>query len=76
MRLSKDWQTCEDFRPRNGQNLLSRNVLRQNTKVLKDYLSRSEQLSYGKHTPHLLTESLGWHSRYLRTGNMRPHEEN
>jgi len=33
-------------------------------------------LSYGKHTPHLLGESLGWHNRYLRTGNMRPHEEN
>ena len=44
--------------------------------LLKDYLSRSEQLSYGKHTPHLLTESLGWHSRYLRTGNMRAREEN
>src|SRR5579863_3579213 len=44
--------------------------------LLKDYLSRSEQLSYGKHTPHLLTESLGWHNRYLRTGNMRKQEEN
>jgi succinyl-CoA:acetate CoA-transferase len=44
--------------------------------LLQDYFSRSEQLSYGKHTPHLLTESLGWHSRYLRSGNMRPHEEN
>src|SRR5579864_1068792 len=43
--------------------------------LLKDYLSRSEQLSYGKHTPHLLTESLGWHNRYLRTGNMKPREE-
>ncbi len=44
--------------------------------LLKDYLSRAESLSYGKHTPHLLTESLGWHSRYLRTGNMRKQEEN
>jgi len=44
--------------------------------LLLDYLSRAERLSYGKHTPHLLTESLGWHNRYLRTGNMRPHEEN
>jgi succinyl-CoA:acetate CoA-transferase len=44
--------------------------------LLVDYLARSEQLSYGKHTPHLLTESLGWHNRYLRTGNMRPREEN
>src|SRR5579862_7493262 len=44
--------------------------------LLKDYLSRAESLSYGKHTPHLLTESLSWHSRYLRTGNMLPKEEN
>jgi len=43
--------------------------------LLKDYLSRAESLSYGKHTPHLLTESLGWHSRYLRTGSMRVREE-
>jgi succinyl-CoA:acetate CoA-transferase len=43
--------------------------------LLLDYLSRSSQLSYGKHTPHLLTESLSWHNRYLRTGNMRPREE-
>lgn len=44
--------------------------------LLIDYLSRAEHLSYGKHTPHLLTESLGWHNRYLRTGNMRRREEN
>ena len=41
---------------------------------LLDYLNRAERLSYGKHTPHLLTESLGWHSRYLRTGDMRVRE--
>ena len=44
--------------------------------LLVDYLARAERLSYGKHTPHLLTESLGWHSRYLRNGDMRPREEN
>ncbi len=44
--------------------------------LLLDYLKRAERLSYGKHTPHLLTESLGWHNRYLRTGNMRRMEEN
>ena len=43
--------------------------------VLVDYLSRAERLSYGKHTPHLPTESLGWHSRYLRSGQMKPREE-
>ncbi len=42
--------------------------------ILQDYLNRADRLSYGKHTPHLLTESLGWHSRYLRCGQMRPSE--
>lgn len=44
--------------------------------ALLDYLNRAERLSYGKHTPHLLTESLGWHNRYLRTGSMKVREEN
>ncbi len=43
--------------------------------ILADYLSRAESLSYGKHTPHLLTESLSWHNRYLRSGRMMPGEE-
>ncbi len=43
--------------------------------ALLEYLNRAERLSYGKHTPHLITESLSWHNRYLRTGSMR-HEEN
>ena len=37
---------------------------------LRDYFNRAERLSNGKHTPHLLTESLSWHSRYLRCGHM------
>ncbi|MGA2437655.1 MAG: acetyl-CoA hydrolase/transferase family protein [Acidobacteriaceae bacterium] len=37
---------------------------------LLDYYNRASRLSNGKHTPHLLTESLSWHSRYLRTGHM------
>jgi succinyl-CoA:acetate CoA-transferase len=44
--------------------------------ALLDYLNRAERLSYGKHTPHLLTESLAWHNRYLRSGSMRVREEN
>jgi len=44
--------------------------------LLVDYFNRAERLSYGKPTPHLPTESLGWHSRYLRSGHMRPREEN
>jgi succinyl-CoA:acetate CoA-transferase len=43
--------------------------------ALTDYLARAERLAYGRHTPHLLAESLAWHSRYLRTGNMKPHSE-
>ena len=37
---------------------------------LRDYFKSALSLSYGKHTPHLLSESLSWHSRYLRTGHM------
>jgi succinyl-CoA:acetate CoA-transferase len=44
--------------------------------LLEDYLARAERLSFGKHTPHLLGESLGWHNRYLRTGSMKAKEEN
>jgi succinyl-CoA:acetate CoA-transferase len=44
--------------------------------LLLDYLAHAERLSFGKHTPHLLTESLGWHNRYLRCGHMRPRGEN
>jgi succinyl-CoA:acetate CoA-transferase len=42
--------------------------------ALKDYADRAMRLSTGKHTPHLLTESLSWHSRYLRSGHMLRHE--
>jgi succinyl-CoA:acetate CoA-transferase len=38
--------------------------------LLLDYFHRAEQTSYGKHTPHLLTESLEWHNRFLKTGKM------
>jgi succinyl-CoA:acetate CoA-transferase len=43
--------------------------------ALRDYFNRAERLSYGKHTPHLLTESLSWHSRYLRCGHMLRQED-
>jgi succinyl-CoA:acetate CoA-transferase len=43
--------------------------------LLRDYMERAERLSFGKHTPHLLKESLGWHDRYVRTGRMLPHAE-
>ena len=44
--------------------------------LLQDYLNRAERLSYGRHTPHLLSEALGWHNRYLRCGQMKPQSEN
>ena len=40
--------------------------------LLKDYLARATALAFGKHTPHLLNESLSWHERYVRTGSMQP----
>ena len=42
--------------------------------ALRDYFNRAERLSYAKHTPHLLGESLSWHNRYLRCGHMLPQD--
>jgi succinyl-CoA:acetate CoA-transferase len=39
---------------------------------LQDYFDRAMAGIGGKHTPHLLEESLSWHSRFLRGGTMRP----
>ncbi|WP_049623314.1 acetyl-CoA hydrolase/transferase family protein [Frateuria defendens] len=38
---------------------------------LEDYFDRACRLSRGKHTPHLLDESLSWHQRFLDHGSMR-----
>ena len=68
----RDWLTCAGFHRASARTSSSINARIPDYKgLLLDYLNRAERLSYGKHTPHLLTESLGWHSRYLRTGNMR-----
>ncbi|EIF35128.1 succinate CoA transferase [Burkholderia sp. Ch1-1] len=40
--------------------------------LLEDYFQRACSNSFGKHTPHLLDESLAWHERYIRTGSMKP----
>ena len=37
---------------------------------LADYFHRALKASYGLQTPHLLTESLSWHQRYIETGSM------
>jgi len=39
---------------------------------LQDYLDRAIAGSSGQHTPHLLDEALSWHSRFLKTGRMKP----
>ncbi|RBY97655.1 propionyl-CoA--succinate CoA transferase [Blastococcus sp. TF02-8] len=40
--------------------------------LLEDYLERADRGAYGRHTPHLLTEALSWHIRFLETGSMLP----
>ena len=37
---------------------------------LRDYFERALHQSAGKQTPHILTEALSWHQRFLDTGNM------
>ncbi len=39
---------------------------------LQDYLDRAIATGPGKHTPHLLSEALSWHVRYMHEGTMRP----
>jgi succinyl-CoA:acetate CoA-transferase len=38
--------------------------------ALRDYHNRALGHSLGKHTPHLLDESLSWHQRYITSGHM------
>jgi len=38
---------------------------------LKDYVDRAATGAYGRHTPHLLDESLSWHQRFVMHGTMR-----
>ncbi|OAZ72942.1 Succinyl-CoA:acetate CoA-transferase [Acetobacter pasteurianus] len=40
--------------------------------MLQDYFDRALKNSFGKHTPHLLTEALSWHQRFIETGSMMP----
>ncbi len=40
--------------------------------ALRDYFERALRDAPGKHTPHLLSEALSWHSRYVETGQMLP----
>lgn len=38
---------------------------------LREYFRKAGELSPGKHTPHLLDESLGWHQRFIQSGSMK-----
>jgi succinyl-CoA:acetate CoA-transferase len=40
--------------------------------MLSDYVERAQTGAYGRHTPHLLSEALSWHARYVQTGSMLP----
>ncbi len=40
--------------------------------ALADYHARALKESFGLQTPHLLTEALSWHQRYVETGSMKP----
>ncbi|WP_292070591.1 acetyl-CoA hydrolase/transferase family protein [Brevundimonas sp. UBA7534] len=40
--------------------------------ALEDYHQRALKGSYGLQTPHLLTEALSWHQRFIETGSMKP----
>ena len=38
---------------------------------LADYVARAKAARpHARHTPHLLDEALGWHARFLETGQM------
>lgn len=38
---------------------------------LLDYLERAEKATGAAHTPHLLSEALSWHCRFIETGTMQ-----
>ena len=38
---------------------------------LRDYYRRAYDANQGRQSPHLLDEAFAFHTRYLRTGDMR-----
>ncbi|MGI4818461.1 acetyl-CoA hydrolase/transferase family protein [Brevundimonas sp.] len=40
--------------------------------MLQDYYDRALTSSYGLQSPHMLTEALSWHQRFIDTGSMMP----
>jgi succinyl-CoA:acetate CoA-transferase len=39
--------------------------------MLKDYFDRAVRDGAGMHTPHIISEALSWHDRFLKTGTMK-----
>jgi succinyl-CoA:acetate CoA-transferase len=38
--------------------------------ALRDYFDRAIKEAPGRHTPHILSEALSWHDRFVKTGRM------
>nr|CBA27226.1 Succinyl-CoA:coenzyme A transferase [Curvibacter putative symbiont of Hydra magnipapillata] len=38
--------------------------------ALRDYFDRAQQTAPGRHTPHILSEALSWHDRFVKIGRM------
>ena len=55
---------------RRAQKLIDRCAHPDFRPALQDYLDRAIAGSVGKHTPHLISEALSWHARYLDSGSM------
>ncbi len=43
--------------------------------MLREYFEKAKKTSKGQHTPHILSEALSWHQRFLDTGSMKKQEE-
>ncbi len=39
--------------------------------MLLDYFERAEKATKNAHTPHILSEALSWHTRFMETGTMK-----
>lgn len=39
--------------------------------MLQDYLDRATKATGSAHTPHILSEALSWHARFMETGSMK-----
>ena len=39
--------------------------------MLEDYFKRADELTHHAQTPHILTEALSWHQRYVETKSMK-----